>query len=122
MTAAHGRFVRMSPKVDLSFEKDGAKSVIRLEGRFTLDDKELFQKFVEQHVDGSTRYLIIDTSGLDFIDSAGIGDLIKLKMGPGKSYENLYVMGLSDSVERVFRVSGLIQLFDTIDESEYEKL
>ncbi len=122
MTAARGRFVRMSPKVNLNFEKDGEKSVVRLEGRFTLDDKELFQKFVEQHVDGSTRYLIIDTSSLDFIDSAGIGDLIKLKMGPGKGYEQLYVMGLSDSVERVFRVSGLIQLFETIDDEAYGKL
>lgn len=112
----------MRKKVELDYKANGNKGVLSLKGRFTLEDKELFQNFVDQHVDGSCDTLVLDMSQLDFIDSAGIGDLIKLKMGPGKNYKHLYVMGLQDAVERVFRVSGLIQLFDSIQPDELEAL
>ena len=104
----------MRKKVELTFNVKGNKAILGLNGRFTLDDKEVFQNFVDQHIDGGHDILVLDMSRLEFIDSAGIGDLIKLKMGPGKNYRQLFVMGLQDAVERVFRVSGLIQLFDTL--------
>ena len=112
----------MRNKVELQFRSDDRKGVVALKGRFTLDDKESFQKFVDEHLDGSQAVLVLDMSQLDFIDSAGIGDLIKLKMGPGKNYSSLYVTGLQDSVERVFRVSGLIQLFEVIDADQLDSL
>ncbi|MCR9143753.1 MAG: STAS domain-containing protein [bacterium] len=112
----------MREKVELTFNEKGNKAILGLRGRFTLDDKEVFQNFVDQHVTGSHEILVLDMSQLDFIDSAGIGDLIKLKMGPGKNYSALYVMGLQDAVERVFRVSGLIQLFDSVVEDDLDSL
>ena len=112
----------MKKKVELSYRQDETKGVLGWNGRFTLDDKELFQNFVDQHVDGSCDILVLDMSQLEFIDSAGIGDLIKLKMGAAKNYKHLYVMGLQDGVERVFRVSGLIQLFETIRPDELAAL
>lgn len=112
----------MKSKVDLNYSTTDTRAVLSLGGRFTLDDKEQFQNFVDQHVDGAQDVLVLDMSGLEFIDSAGIGDLIKLKMGPAKNYKQLYVSGLQDSVERVFRVSGLIQLFEMISPEEIESL
>ena len=112
----------MRKKVELTFNPKDQKAVLGLKGRFTLEDKEVFQNFVDQHVDGSHDILVLDMSQLEFIDSAGIGDLIKLKMGPAKDYKQLYVMGLQDAVERVFRVSGLIQLFDSITVDELDSI
>ena len=112
----------MKSKVELNYSTTDTRAILSLAGRFTLDDKELFQNFVDQYVDGAQDVLVLDMSELEFIDSAGIGDLIKLKMGPAKSYKQLYVCGLQDSVERVFRVSGLVQLFEIIDSGEVDSL
>lgn len=112
----------MKTKVELNYSITDTRAVLSLAGRFTLDNKEQFQNFIDEHVDGAQDVLVLDMSQLEFIDSAGIGDLIKLKMGPAKHYKQLYVCGLQDAVERVFRVSGLVQLFEIIDPDEVDAL
>ena len=62
--------------------------------------------------DISVRELILDLSGMSFMDSAGLGVILgrfrKLSMRGGK----LVVKGMSASVDRIFQMSGLYAIVE----------
>ncbi len=75
-------------------------------------DKIISKKFIKD--------IIFDFSGTDFMDSSGIGVIMgrykKVIFTGGK----VAVTGVSSSVDRIFRLSGLYKIihkFDTIDEA-----
>lgn len=102
-------------------QKDG-KVIMQLQGRLTVDDKQIFQSVVDDKVKSGSGVLGIDLNGLEYIDSAGIGDLIKLKMEAQRTYSGVYVFGLQSAVERVFRVSGLNSVFQIVTNEEFKNL
>ncbi|MCB1175699.1 MAG: STAS domain-containing protein [Leptospiraceae bacterium] len=103
-------------------ERKKERVVLAIEGRLTLEDKVRFDACVAEQIADGTGIFAIDLSQLEYVDSAGIGDLIKLKMQAAKSYRDVYVYGVSGEVERVFRVSGLNSVFTVIEQSEFEAL
>ncbi|MCB1306613.1 MAG: STAS domain-containing protein [Leptospiraceae bacterium] len=105
-----------------TFRREGNRALLGIEGRFTLEDKEDFLSFVSDSIDDQGGVLCIDARQLDYIDSSGIGDLIKLKMEAMKSFKRVCILGLTANMERVFRVSGLNSVFEVIDEAEYNQL
>lgn len=100
----------------------GNKTVLSIEGRLTLEDKSLFDNFVQEEMQDGHGFFGIDLTDLEYIDSAGIGDLIKLKMKASKIFEGVYVFGVEGAVERVFRVSGLNSVFEVLAQEEFEAL
>lgn len=102
----------------------GNKTVLSIEGRLTLDDKSSFDSYVEQNLQENDGSIFgINLIDLEYIDSAGIGDLIKLKMQASKIYEGgVYVFGVEGPVERVFRISGLSSVFEIVSEEEFLEL
>lgn len=107
---------------EISFQRDGDRARINVKGRFTIEDKADFLELAEDHLGETASALVVDVSELAYIDSSGIGSLIKLKMDYGQKYGRLCLLGVPDSVARVFRVSGLTQLFEAIEEEDYEQL
>jgi len=109
---------------EMSFQREGSRARFNVSGRFTIEDKADFQALVQDHMGEPVAgdVLVVDVSDLAYIDSSGIGDLIKLKMDYGRQFARLCLLGVPDSVGRVFRVSGLNQLFETIEEEDYERL
>lgn len=101
---------------------NGTKTSFSIEGKLTLEDKNAFSNYVEDKIYNGTGILGIDLSLLEYIDSAGIGDLIKLKMKAAKTFETVYVFGIEGAVEKVFKVSGLNSVFQIISESEFDNL
>lgn len=102
--------------------RDGSKTRLSLLGRFTIEDKAVFQEFTEQNLGDSGGALCVDVSELEYIDSSGIGDLIKLKMGAVNRYDRICLLGMSENIERVFRMAGINQIFEVIDEEGYAAL
>lgn len=107
---------------EIQFQQDGQRARLRVSGRFTIEDKADFQAIVQENLGDATGVLVVDVKDLAYIDSSGIGDLIKLKMDYGKQFARICLLGVPDSVSRVFRVSGLTQVFEAVDEDEYDSL
>ncbi len=79
---------------------------------------ELKQKF-EAIIQGSENIAIIDLSKVNYIDSSGIGMLIKL-MNYVKSLEgSFYLANMKPPLEKVFKVAGLGNYFQFIGEKEF---
>lgn len=73
-----------------------------------------------EYVSGSNVY--IDFSRIQFVDSSGIGILIKsselLREGSG----SLNLVGLNRSLHTVFKLAGLFQVFRVIEVADLEKV
>lgn len=79
---------------------------------------ELKQQF-EAIIKDSENIAIIDLSKVSYIDSSGIGMLIKL-MNYVKSLEGkFYLANMKPPLEKVFKVAGLGNYFQFIGEKEF---
>ncbi|HOP62066.1 MAG TPA: STAS domain-containing protein [Spirochaetota bacterium] len=62
--------------------------------------------------------VIIDFSELSSIDSAGIGFLVKIQKKTKIYCVNLVLTGMSDSLKRLFSITGILPFFKILTEEE----
>lgn len=111
------------PTEQLQFDaRDGAirgQRVLTLTGVLTISTLFAFQDFA--HADTSET-LIVDLSGVPYIDSAGLGSLISAYVTREREARKMALAGVSDRVKMVMTVSGVDQLFQMYaNVSEAEK-
>lgn len=66
---------------------------------------------------GENHHLVMDLSGVEFLDSSGLGCLIAIKKMVGKE-GSLALCGLSESVRNSFRLTRMDAVFDIFDNPE----
>lgn len=83
----------------------------------TLSIREQSDKLLNK---GQIRNIVFDFSGTDFMDSSGIGVIMgrykKIAVSGGK----IFVTGINNNLDRIFRMSGLYRIvpkFDSIEEA-----
>ena len=105
---------------EFKVSKTGDITVIKIVGRFTVEDKDEFMLITQDKIDMQSVGTCIDTADLKYIDSSGIGDLLKLKMEAAKQEHNIYVMGLNEAIEKVFKMARLDSVFTMITPEEFQ--
>ena len=103
----------------LDLEKDSASNgnslVTRLSGKLSL---ETVHNFIQTLRPEPAEHLVLDMSGVSFMDSAGVGALVSLfvhRRNLGKSFA---IVGLTQQGNAVLQVAGLTKLlpnFPTVD-------
>ncbi len=100
----------MQPSV-LEMEKQAGTSesqvVIRLNGKLSL---ETVHNFIQSLRPEPTRHLVLDMSGVSFLDSAGVGALVQIfvhRRNVGKAFA---LAGLTKQGAAVIQVAGLNKL------------
>jgi len=91
--------------------RDGARPgqrVVVLTGVLTISTLFAFQDFT--HADKSET-LILDMSGVPYIDSAGLGSVISAYVSRERAARKLVLAGVNDRVKMVMTVTGVEQLF-----------
>lgn len=109
----------LTPKLD--FEKkavDGRDAVItRLRGMLSL---ETVQAFIETMRPEPAAYLILDMSGVSYLDSGGVGALVSLFVSRRSRTKTLAVAALTKQGTAVLQVAGLTKLlpiFSTVQQA-----
>jgi anti-anti-sigma factor len=109
------------PSAKLDLEKktvDGKDSVItRLSGRLSL---ETVHTFIETMRQEPAAYLILDMSGVSYLDSAGVGALVSLFVSRRNREKKLAVAALTTQGNAVLQVAGLTKLlpiFPTVEQA-----
>ena len=95
---------------------------IDIAGRVFLDVCEDLKNAAIPLIDKGINQVYVDLSGVDFIDSAGLGVLVGMKMTSNKNKARLVLVSPSSGVSDILQVSKLHSIFDIITGSEAEML
>ena len=92
---------------DLSGLPDGQR-ILRLAGPVTISNFFEFQSLVRGN---TSRHLILDLTGVPYMDSAGIGALVGAYVNHQKEGRSLALVGVSDRVRGSLQVTRVEQFF-----------
>lgn len=102
---------------DLSSQKEQQR-ILRLTGPLVISNLFDFQSKVRTD---TSQTLIIDFSGVPYVDSAGIGSLVGAYVTRNNGGRSLALVGVNDRVRTVLqvtRVEQFFRFFNTVDEVE----
>jgi len=95
---------------------------IRIGGRFILDDCFSFKESMAPLVAGKVVLCAVDLSGTEFIDSAGLGALVGMKIKAGQNNFRLVLVNPSGEIGDILTVSKLSNIFDIVTGLEAQTL
>jgi len=95
---------------------------IDVSGRVVLDVCDQFKGAAIPLIDKGINQVYVDLNNVDFIDSAGLGVLVGLKMTSNKNKARLVLVSPSAGVGDILHVSKLDSIFDIITGNEADVL
>ena len=112
-------FAGLMQPARLDLEKDSASNgrnlVTRLSGKLSL---ETVHNFIQTMRPEPAEHLVLEMSGVSFLDSAGVGALVSLFVHRRNSGKSFALAGLTQQGNAVLQVAGLTKLlpnFPTVD-------
>jgi anti-anti-sigma factor len=96
---------------------NGDPLVTRLNGKLSL---ETVHNFISTMRPEPASHLVLDMSGLSFLDSAGVGALVSLFVSRRNHGKTMALAGLTQQGNAVMQVSGLLKLipvFPSVEEA-----
>jgi anti-sigma B factor antagonist len=110
----------IAPAHDLKFatRKTPEATVIQCSGRISWETIALLQNAVQPLIPGC-KILVLDLTQVDFIDSSGIGTLVKLWFSTKKAGGEFKVLKLNERIKDLFRISNLSKMLE--GDQEYHK-
>lgn len=86
--------------------------LVAVEGRFVLDECDPLKKAVLAAVSPAVSQVLVDLSKTEFIDSAGLGTLVGIKMKANQIKARMALLNPSPAVEDVLLMSKLNEIFE----------
>ncbi len=96
--------------------------LFKLSGRIVLDECDRLKATILQFVNDSVSHVYLDLSAVDFIDSAGLGALVGIKVKTNAQSAKLSILNPSRGVEDILMVSKLDSIFDIATGADGEKI
>ena len=92
--------------------KEASKAVIKLNGRFDFNTHREFRAAYEPLVsDAETQAVIVDFSGVDYLDSSALGMLLMLRDKLGGAGKEVALTGVRGNVKQVLDIANFGKLF-----------
>jgi anti-sigma B factor antagonist len=89
----------------------GQVSVVEVTGKLTSFESGALRSSIAQLLKEGRKQILLNLSGLVYVDSSGIGDLVHTYMSVIKSGGEMKVVGLTEKVEEILKITQLYQVF-----------
>jgi len=89
----------------------GQVSVVEVTGKLTSFESGALRTSIAKLLKEGRKQILLNLSGLVYLDSSGIGDLVHTYMSVIKSGGEMNVVGLTDKVEEILKITQLYQVF-----------
>lgn len=96
--------------MDVVMNEDGGKVVAVVRGEVDADNCDEMGRAVSEGSEGASR-IVLDLSGLTFIDSSGLGELLRLNEIATERGQDFEIVDPSDPVLKVLEITGLLGHF-----------
>ncbi|TGN20057.1 STAS domain-containing protein [Leptospira idonii] len=106
--------------MELKLNTAGKVKSIEIAGKFDIESTEEFESIFSKVIEPNPPLVAIEMSRLDYIDSSGIGSLIKslnvLKNKKGK----LILVGMKPMIQNVFKLAKLDMFFEILSNVDFK--
>ena len=89
----------------------GAVSLVDVSGRLTSFEGGTFREAILGLLKRGHRNILLNLKNLDYLDSSGIGELVRNYLAVVKKGGAMKVVGLAPKVEEILKVTQLYQVF-----------
>ena len=96
--------------------------ILDLKGKLTIGEgDELLKDKVYSLIQQGQKKLVLNLEGVPYVDSAGLGEIVRTYTTVSKQGGNLKLLNLTKRIEDLLSITKLLTVFDTY-ESEQEAL
>ena len=93
-------------------------SLLEISGRLTSFEVGALGDSIARLLKQDRKDIVLNLSGLQYLDSSGIGELARLYVTVVKHGGQMKVIGLSSKVEEILKISKLYQVFPEFPDEE----
>ncbi len=90
----------------------GRSAVVDVVGEIDLNSSVEFQQGLLKVLDERPQRIVVNLSGVSYMDSSGVASLVKLLSRARRSDSSLYLVALQERVRSVFEITRLDSVFD----------
>lgn len=101
--------------MEYSFSNEGGQRELSLRGRLVFTDHEAFRGIVAQLGQPGPSTCSVDLSGLEAIDSAGLGLLMLVNDAAKENNITVTLRGARDQVKRMLELTKITEVIDVAD-------
>jgi anti-sigma B factor antagonist len=108
-------------EVTVTSRTSGARTVVQVTGEIDVYTAPLLREELASLIDAEHRELVVDLTGVGFMDSTGLGVLVGALKKVRTLGGDLQLVISSEKVLKVFRITALTQVFtihETLDDAE----
>ena len=93
-------------------------SLIELHGRLTFFEVGVLRENISRLLAEGRKNLVVNLSGLQYLDSSGIGELARIYVSVLRGGGEMKVVGLSRNIQQVLKVTHLYEVFPEFPNEE----
>jgi anti-sigma B factor antagonist len=95
---------------------DPTIAVLDIEGEITAASEEALSRAYAESAGAGTRAVILNFSGLEYMNSGGIGLLVTLLVRANRAKQKLLAFGLTDHYRQIFELTRLDEAIGIFDD------
>ena len=89
----------------------GQVSVVEVTGKLTSLESGALNNSIAQLLKEGRKHILLNLKGLTYLDSSGIGELVRTYLSVIKRDGEMKVVGLTDKAEEILKITKLYQVF-----------
>ena len=93
-------------------------TLMDLSGRLTSFEGQAFRDAIQRLLRQGDNNIVLNLNGLDYLDSSGIGELVRNYLAVVKKGGAMKVVGLAPKVEEILKITQLYQVFPEFPDDE----
>jgi anti-sigma B factor antagonist len=97
--------------------EDGSVTVIEPKGKITIGEGDvILREEISKLLGDNKKQLVLDLSGVSYMDSAGVGELVSVYTSVKNRGGELKLACLTKKIKDLLQITQLMTIFDTYDD------
>jgi anti-sigma B factor antagonist len=96
----------------------GAVSIVDISGELTSSTRDVLANTIAELLAQGRKNILLNLSGLDYVDSSGIGDLVATYLRVIKAGGEMKVVGLTPRIQEILKITQLYQVFPDFQDEQ----
>ncbi len=102
----------------VTIRHSGPISLLDVSGRLTSFEVDALRESISRLLKQARKNIVLNLSGLQYLDSSGIGELARIYVSVVKAGGQMKVIGLSPKVQEILKITQLYQIFPEFPSEE----